>query len=472
MKNNLKAVYDPVSFRENGYKLIDLLADYLEEAGTGKQKVVPWVEPDEQYEFWENYHPGHHDPVRFLKEVIDRSIHIHNPKYIGHQVSVPAPVTALAGMVSELLNNGMAIYEMGPVSSALEKWIVKQFAKRIGFGPTGDGVLTSGGTLGTLTALLAARQLKAGVNVWEEGNPPGPAIMIPEESHYSVERAARIMGFGDEGIVKVPVNENFQMDTRFLTPLLKEAKANGKKVFAVTANACSTSTGAYDNLNEIGDFCRENGLWFHVDGAHGGAAVFSEKYKHRLEGVHLADSVTIDLHKMLMNPALATALIFRNRNDSYATFNQHAQYLWNRETGEQWYDYAKRTMECTKLMMSVKFYALIHTYGFDILDDNVTTLYDRARSFAGMIKKRPQFELAVEPMSNIVCFRISATNKENNNLLNSKIRQRLLEKGDFYIVQTVLKGEVFLRVTIMNPFTEKRHFKELLDKIERVAKDF
>ena len=472
MKNKLKAAYNPDAFRENGHRMIDLLVDYLEEVRHGTQKVMDWKEPDEQYEFWKNYNPGHNDPVAFLKDVIEKSIHIHNPRYMGHQVSAPAPVTALADMVSALLNNGMAIYEMGPVSSALEKWIIGQFAGRLGFGKNGDGLLTSGGTLGMLTALLAARQVKGGGNIWEEGNPGNLAVLIPEESHYSVERAARIMGFGSKGIIKIPADENYRMQTSVLESYLDKAHKEGKKVIAVTANACSTATGTYDNLNEIGNFCRKYDLWFHVDGAHGGAAIFSEKYKHLLDGIHLADSVTIDLHKMLMTPALATALIFRNKSDSYATFNQQARYLLNETSEEQWYDYAKRTMECTKVMISVKFYALVHTYDFEIFDQNVTTLYDLAKTFAETVKNRPAFELAVEPESNIVCFRILAENEMKNNKLNSAIRQRLLEEGDFYIVQTVLKGEVFLRVTIMNPLTEERYFKELLDKIEMVAKTF
>ncbi len=472
MKDKLKEAYSPNAFRKNGHRLVDLIADYLENAGNEEQKVMNWVEPGNQFDFWKDYDPGTNDPVVYFKEVIERSIHLHNPRYMGHQISAPAPVTALAMMVSALLNNGMAVYEMGAVSSALEKWIIRLFASLLGFGENGDGFLTSGGTLGTLTALLAARQVKTGGNAWEKGNPPGLAIMIPEESHYSVERAARVMGFGTEGIIKIPVDDHYRIKTGLLGSVLASARKKGKRVIAVTANACSTATGSYDNLNETGRFCRENDLWFHVDGAHGGAAIFSEKYKHLLDGVHLADSVTIDLHKMLMNPALSTALVFRNRNDSYATFNQKARYLWNRETDDQWYDYAKRTMECTKLMMSVKFYAMVHSYGLEIFDQNVTTLYDLTRTFAGMIRKRKGFELAVDPMANIVCFRITAKDKTENNRLNSRIRQQLLEEGEFYIVQTALKGAVWLRVTLMNPFTTKKHLTELLEKIEMLAEGY
>ena len=468
VQNVLKAVYDPELFRKNGHRSVDLLADYLESVRTNKtEKVINWLSPEEQLTFWENYSTLDNDPITFFKDVIDKSIHLHNPKYMGHQVSAPAPITVLADMLTSLLNNGMAIYEMGPAASALEKWIVKQFSQRLGFGDEGDGFLTSGGTLATLTALLAARQLKTPGNVWKDGLQSKPAILVPEEAHYCVDRAARIMGFGEEGIIPVPADEKFQMRIDLLESILRKATKDGKQVIAVVANACSTSTGTYDKLVEIGRFCKKHDLWFHVDAAHGGGAIFSEKYKHKLEGIEMADSLIIDLHKMLMNPALSTIIMFRKAQDSYATFNQKAQYLWSRQEDEEWFNYAKRTMECTKLMMSVKFYSLVHTYGFKIFDQNVTTLFDLAKTFAAMIKERKQFELAVEPMANIVCFRYIDEEGQPIDQLNSQIRQSLLEDGDFYIVQTILKGETFLRVTLMNPFTGRDHLQKLLDTIEQ-----
>lgn len=389
---------------------------------------------------------------------------------MGHQVSAPVPVTAIAAMVSALLNNGMAIYEMGPVATALEKWIVEQFSSRLGFSKDSDGLLTSGGTLATLTALLAARQVMVKNNVWKNGSPGNLAIMIPEQAHYALDRSARIMGLGDDDIIKVPVDEGFQLRTDLLPVLLEKAQQKGKQVFAVAANSCSTATGVYDDLYAVGNFCKHNNLWFHVDAAHGGGVIFSEKHKHFLNGVEQADSVIIDLHKMLMNPALATMLIFKDGVNSYRTFNQDAHYLWEKNEDPEWFNYAKRTFECTKLMMSVKFYSILVEHGIEIFEENVDTLYGLATDFSEMIKNCDSFELAVSPMSNIVCFRLlSKSSDESNSELNSRIRRSILESGDFYIVQTELRGEVFLRTTLMNPFTTKMHLKELLDTIETIG---
>jgi len=466
LKTFIQKAYNPKYFREKGHKLIDQLADYLIDVQSGNIPVMNWKDPDSQYKFWKDYNYKEKDLKTFMEDLIKLSIHLHHPKYVGHQVSAPLPVVALTDMVTSLLNNGMAIYEMGPAASALEKWIVKQFSQRFGYGEQGDGILTSGGTLATLTALLAARQLKGGGNVWSDGTKKKLAIMVPAQAHYSIDRAAHIMGFGEDGIIKVPVNKQYQLQFEKLAEYLQLAESNGKKVIAICANACSTATGTYDNLVEIGEFCKQNSIWFHVDAAHGGGAIFTDKYKSLLTGVEKADSVIIDLHKMMMTPALATIVLFKKSRDSYSTFNQDAHYLWEKNEDPDWFNYAKRTFECTKLMMSVKFYSIIVEYGWEIFNENVTTLYDLAFSFAEMVKNRPGFELAVAPMANIVCFRLLSKNsRETNNQLNLRIRRTLLEKGDFYFVQTELNGQLYLRVTLMNPLTTINHLNELLNSI-------
>lgn len=471
MSKILQKAYDPELFRKEGHKLIDQLADYLDNAIKGNKKVMEWKEPDDLYEGWKNYLEKDVSSQQFFSDLINGSNQLHNPKYMGHQVAVPLPVSALAGMVGALLNNGMAIYEMGPVSSALEKWIVNHFAEILG-NKNADGFLTSGGTLATLTALLSARQAMVQNDIWENGQDAKLAVMVSEQAHYSVDKAARIMGLGSKGVIQVPVDANFQMRTDLLPGLLKKANSDGLKVIALVANGCSTSTGTYDDLKTIAKFCESNNIWFHLDAAHGGGVVYSSKYRSLIEGIAVADSVIIDLHKMLMGPALSTLLLFKNGSDSYKTFSQKAQYLWENEQDMDWYNYAKRTFECTKLMMSIRFFSIIQAYGRDIFDEYVTRQYDLAREFARMIRADKEFELAAEPMSNIVCFRYEPGNIVDINRLNSQIRKKSLENGDYYFVQTELQGEVYLRVTLMNPFTEKVHLASLLEEIKRIATAF
>ena len=275
------------------------------------------------------------------------------------------------------------------------------------------------------------------------------------------------MGLGSDGIIKVPTNARFQMQTDCLEACYERANAQGLTVFAVIGSACSTSTGSYDDLVAIADFCQKHQLWFHVDGAHGGAAVLSEPYRPLVRGIARADSIVVDFHKMMMIPALVTAVIYRRDADSFRTFQQKAQYLWADATAQDWFNSGKRAFECTKLMMSAKVYTVLRTYGEGLFTENVETLYGLARRFADQIRSRPQFELAVEPESNIVCFRYvnDALPADQLDALNTQIRAQLLRDGRFYIVQTTLRGRVWLRVSIMNPLTTDRHLTALLDAI-------
>ena len=469
MDNLLQKAYDPDQFRKEGHALVEQLAAYLENGISGTtEKVIKWQQPDELYEKWKEYIDKGVSSQQFFNDLIDQSIQLHNPRYMGHQVAVPLPVTALAGMVGALLNNGMAIYEMGPVASVLEKWIVTHFAELIG-NHHADGFLTSGGTLATLTALLSARQAVLNNDIWEKGQEDKLAVMVSDQAHYSVDKAARIMGLGSKGVIKVPVDKDFKMQTDQLEPLFEKAEKDGLKVIAVVANGCSTSTGTYDDLRTISAFCNSKNIWFHLDAAHGGGVVYSPKYKSLLNGIEQADSVIIDLHKMLMGPALSTLVLFKDSDDSYKTFSQKARYLWENEQDKEWYNYAKRTLECTKLMMSVRFYAIIQAYGTGIFDEYVSRQYDLSREFSEMILKDSNFELATEPMSNIVCFRYAPQNVTDLDKLNGQIRKKSLENGDYYIVQTELNGNTYLRVTLMNPFTEKAHLKALLNEIKKIA---
>jgi L-2,4-diaminobutyrate decarboxylase len=206
-----------------------------------------------------------------------------------------------------------------------------------------------------------------------------------------------------------------------------------------------------------------------VDGAHGGAAIFSEKYKHTLQGIEMADSVVIDGHKMMMMSTITTALIFRDGIHSYSTFSQHADYLLQQSDDEDWYNLAKQTFECTKTMMSLQWFLLLKSYGEAVFDQNVTTLYDLGLDFGHKIDKDPKLQLAVNPMSNIVCFRYvdQSVSQDRLDEINQRIRQELLKEGNFYIVQTKIKGIQFLRTTIMNPFTTMDHLEELLTLIKQ-----
>lgn len=469
--------FNPESFRQQGYAAVDLLADYLQriQQPQSTEAVLPWTPPNDMLKRWPSDFEQARDPLTMIRDVITGSNHLHHPHYVGHQVTSPLPWSALFSLVSSFLNNGSAVYEMGQVSSAMERSALQWMARRLGFDRTADGVLTSGGSAGNLTALLAARQAKAGFDVWQEGQHTEKplAVLVSDQAHYCIKRSAQIMGWGEAGVVQIPSDAHYRMRTDLLEEKFRETETKGRQVIAVVGSACSTATGAIDPLDKIADFAERHRLWFHVDGAHGASFVLAPQMRQKFMGIERADSVVWDAHKMLLTPALVTAVIFRNGAHSYESFAQKAAYLFGNERAPQdnWYDIGMRTLECTKNMMGFVLYASLASYGEAFFAQYVQNMVDLGQSFAALIAEAADFEVAVQPEANIVCFRYigNGVSAENLDALQEKIRSKVVESGEFYLVQTRLRGQVFLRTTLINPATKTRHLRELLRTLRRAA---
>lgn len=406
----LGKAFDPEEFRREGRAVVDLLADFLANAGSEPTTAVyAYEDPKAMLESFSGRF-GAGPGASFsetLPEILRRSNNLLHPRYVGHQCTTALPLAALGGLAGQFLNNGSAVYEMGPVNVAMERQLIRWMAGLAGYGPDADGIFTSGGSGGNLTALLAARQSAAGGDIWKEGvgSEPPLAVLASSECHYSVRRSAAIMGLGENAVVPVAVDGRYHMTAEGFELALAEAGRRGRRPFILVANGCSTATGCYDDLEAAADWARTNGLWLHVDGAHGAGALLSPKYRPLLRGLDRANSFIWDAHKNLLIPALMTAVVFRDGARSFEAFSQKASYLFEKSAREEWYNYAHRTLECTKTMMGLRLFVSLVAYGTDFFGAYVTEMFDLAREFARRLRSAGDFETAAEPESNIVCFR-------------------------------------------------------------------
>jgi L-2,4-diaminobutyrate decarboxylase len=443
--------YDPEEFRKTAHAVVDRIVDHFAKSPGA---VVPWVECPHQVEAWTDDFEGGADPIALFQRVLEGATHLHHPGFVGHQVTAPLPTTAIAAFLSAYLNNGAAIYEMGPVSSAMERVVAGFLTRKLGYGPAADAVFTSGGSAGNLTALLAARERV----VARRGEVRG-AVIACEEAHYSTARAVRVMGWSEEGLIKVRADERFKMNVSLLPDTLAEAKSRGREVVAVVASACSTSTGAFDPLPAIADFCAANDIWMHVDGAHGASFALSPAHRGLVAGIERADSVVWDAHKMMLCPALVTAVLFKNGRDSFTAFQgTEAAYLLDNAASAH-FDSAVRTLECTKGMLILPLYSALAIHGEAMIGQYLDDIVDLTRDFAGMLRAA-SLEVALEPECNIVCFRVPGDDDAQD-----RMRQTILEEGDFYIVKTKLGGRTFLRTTIINPRTTRPDLERLIARL-------
>lgn len=469
--------FSPEQFRSEGHKIVDLLATYLEKVTKEEDyPVLPLSDPNYLADYF-TLENGNKEPLSYteiVEDFIRYSNHLHSPGYIGHQCTSPLPLGALSHLTATLLNNGSAVYEMGPANSAMERAVIKHLAYKMGYDNNADGILTHGGSAGNLTALLAARQAKCSYNIWEEGVREGmkPGFLVPGESHYSIVRNLKIMGLGEESAVIVRSESDFRMDPGSFASALRKAEKKGITIIGMVANSCSTATGSYDNLMRVAEFCRKNDLWMHVDGAHGMGVVFSDRYRHLVEGIEMADSVIIDFHKMFLTPGLNTAVIFRDGDRSYETFAQKASYLFSQKVEREWYNGAKRSLECTKSSMGFVIWSLFRYYGDSLFCNYIESRYDAAADFGELIIRSADFELLTPPQSNIVCFRHlkEGASPEELNEHNELIRENIIADGSFYIVKTTAGDSVWLRVTIINPLTGREKLEELLKRLREIAK--
>lgn len=471
----LSDAFSPDAFRSEGHRLIDLLADHLERSQARcDAPVLPAISPQAMLGRWvgDFTESGDAELGELIAKVLADSNNLQHPRYIGHQCCPPLPASALCDLVGHLINNASAVYEMGPVNVAMERQMIHWMAGLAGWDHRADGVFTHGGSMGNLTALLAARQAMADYDVWTEGAREDCklAVLVSEQSHYSVRRAVAILGLGEEAVYLVPTDAAFHITPEGLSSQYDKALADGRRPFVLVANGCSTATGSYDDLEMAADFCQARGLWLHVDGAHGASALLSPRYRDRLKGLHRADSLVWDAHKMMMVSALATAVIFREGRHSYEAFSQKASYLFESHAQDEWYNYAHRTVECTKAMIGIRLYVPLKVYGVGLFRSHIETTHDLAVAFADLIDAASDFELAVRPESNIVCFRYLPGDGRDADALQLALRRRVLDSGKFYIVQTRLNDCQWLRVTLIHPLTTLDDLKALMDHIRALAR--
>jgi L-2,4-diaminobutyrate decarboxylase len=423
---------------------------------------------------------------RFLRSYLERTTRLHHPAYLAHQVAVPHPSGSLGSLVDGFTNNAMAIYEMGPAAAAIEYFLINWLLGKVGWAPApypggtppypgapapypgapeqpsgpghGGGVLTHGGSLANLTALIAARSRLA-PEVWEQGNPAGLALLAPAASHYSVARAAGILGLGHRAIYELETDERGVIRPERLPAAWERLTGDGRRAVALVANACSTALGLYDPLEEIAEFCAAHGVWLHVDGAHGAGALLSPELAPRLRGVQRADSLVWDLHKLARAPTVCAAVLVRDAASLDRAFQQEASYLFHQKD-QPGFDFIHRTVECTKAGLGLRFFAVLGAMGERGLAAYVEALHRITREAFQLIRSQPDFECAAEPQSNILCFRLKADDERQ-----MALRARILAEGSFYLSTAEHAGRRWLRLVFMNPDTGLAEVRRLLARL-------
>ncbi|MEX0892322.1 MAG: pyridoxal-dependent decarboxylase [Gemmatimonadota bacterium] len=412
------------------------------------------------------------------RDVVADAIHLAHPMYLGHQVAPPLPHAVLADALASLLNQSVAVWEMSPTGTPLERRVVAWMKELIGYPKAADGTTVSGGSAANLTGLLAAREARF-PGAWRRGvaGTPGlerAVVLTGAHTHYSVERAVGVMGMGADAVVSVPERE-LRMDVAALERILAELAAADRTPLAIVATAASTATGLFDDLDAIADVAEAHGIWLHVDGAHGASFVLSPALRDRLKGIERADSLSWDPHKMLFMPISAGMVLVRDGAHLASAFQQSAPYLFHPRPGEtRTRDMGQHTLQCSRRLDALKLWICLRHYGVEHFSGLLEHTVANAAALHALLEAAPDFEAVHAPESNILCFRYlpdgSGTwEPERVDALQGTLRERYNAVGGGWITTTVLGGRRVLRVTLMNPATEQRHLEAMLEGLRETA---
>ncbi|REH47490.1 glutamate/tyrosine decarboxylase-like PLP-dependent enzyme [Tenacibaculum gallaicum] len=448
-----------------GYKIVDIIAEHW--ATLEQKKPVASASRKEMDSIFLQEAPNDGMPAEkvldfVMDNVIPNSTVVSHPKAYSF---VPGPSNFISTMADSLAT-GFNIFSGGwmvsPAAAELEivtmNWLLKMYNFPI---EKGGGIFTSGGSMANLTALVTARRLKCGDDFSKA------VIYLSDQAHSSNIKAIRVLGFKKEQIRVLPTDLEFRISINKLKNAIAKDRLEGLQPFCYIASAGTTNTGTVDPLDEIADICEEENLWFHIDGAYGGAAILSKKGAKALRGIERADSLTVDPHKWFYQPYEIGCLLVKDASWLSGTFSEKPEYLRDIEGNESeinFYDYG---IQLTRRFRALKFYMSIKTYGLNAFKEAVTYNIQLADDVEKMLRKSRDWEIISPATLAVINFRynpigLNLSEKEIDKL-NQKISQKIMDSREAFLVTTILNKQVVLRMCLINPKTTMGDINETLE---------
>lgn len=459
--------------RALAHRIVDDAIDHL---GTIRQRPVWQPMPMAARAVFQTPVPRHPTPLAqvyddFRAQVLAYPMGNTHPRFFGWYMGGSNLTGALADFLAAI--EGSNLGGGDTAAAAADGQVVSWLRDLMGFPDTGWGTLTSGGSMANMVGLTVARNAMAGVDVRAEGitNLPQPLrFYASDQVHSAHQKAVETLGLGQRALRHVPTDAEFRMDLSALAAMVAEDRAAGLKPAVVIATAGTTSTGSIDDLSAIAAFCRQNGLWFHVDGCIGAFLRLSPARRALVAGLDLADSLALDPHKWLQAPFECGCALLRDRRQLFETFNLHGDYLQVQPRGiaaaEFLGDYG---FELTRGFKALKLWMSFKENGVDRFGALVDRQVALANHLAARVRREPALELTAPATVNIVCFRHIAPGgtEAGHRALNTEIMLRIQESGLALPTDTTLKGRHTLRAAITNHRTKVQDLDLLVDEVLR-----
>jgi len=462
---------EPEEFRKHGYEVVDWLTGYYKRIES--YPVLSQMHPGELRSYLPDKPPQQGEPFEAILGDVEKLIlhgvtHWQSPNFFAFFPSNASGPAILGDLLSSGLGVQGMLWATSPACTELETHVLDWLVPSLGLPEkflstsSGGGVIQDTASSSTLCAVLAARERATNFRSNQRGIAEKLCAYTSNQAHSSIEKAIKIAGIGSENLRLIETDENFAMNPEALAAAIEKDRADGLTPFFVCATVGTTSSNAIDPVPQIGEVCREHGLWLHVDAAMSGTAALCPEFRHIHKGVEHADSYCFNPHKWMFTSFDCDCFYVADRRALIQTLSVLPEYLRNKATESgAVIDYRDWHIPLGRRFRSLKLWFVLRHYGIEGLQFHIREHIRLAQEFASWVEKDARFELAVRPPLNLVCFRLKSGDNANQKLMDA-----LNNSGDLYLTHTRLHDRFTLRMCVGQTNTTERHVEKAWRRIQ------
>lgn len=399
-----------------------------------------------------------------LKPVMDGA-RAGNARFLAYVFGSGEPVGVLGDYVASVINQNVTAWRSGPTAVSMERAVVRSLARAVGCDGF-SGSFTGGGSAANLMGLAMAREALAPAN--DDGSPSG-VVYASSEVHMSIPKALALLGLGRKNLRLIPTDAAWRMRPEALEHAIAEDLAAGRRPLAVVATAGTVNTGAVDPLPAVSRIARAHGLWMHVDGAYGALAAMA--LPEQFEGLSLADSLSMDAHKWLYQPADCGVLLFRDAGAARKAFSFSGDYVRTMTADAvEGFAFFDESMELSRRARALKVWLSVRYHGLAAFRDAIRRDVENARRLDALVRASPALELLAPATLSAVCFRyVGGVPESERDAFNARLMARINARGRAYLSNATLHGRFVLRACFVNHRTSPEDVDTVVTEVLAAA---
>jgi aromatic-L-amino-acid decarboxylase len=408
-------------------------------------------------------------PAELMELLFERVIPVsYNTASAGYLAYIPGGGllhSAVADLIANAVNRYVGVWIAAPGLVQLEANVVRWFCQIVGYPEDAGGVLTTGGSLANLFALITARRVRLPADFL------AGTIYTSADTHHSIQRAAVLAGFPPANVRDIPVDDARRIDVRATARQIEQDRHDGLLPFCLVGNAGTTNTGAIDDLDGLASLAAEFALWFHVDAAYGGFFALTERGRARMAGLARADSMSLDPHKGLFLPYGTGSLLVRDPETLWQAHSVFAHYMPAMQEDHEFVDFTQISPELSRDFRGLRAWLPIKMHGIDVFRDQLDEKLDLTEWAHQRLREISDVEIVAPPQLSVVAFRLRRPGWDATrlNALNREFMRRINARGNVYLTGTMLGPDFALRICVLSFRTHRDRMETCLSDIEQAA---